>query len=218
MIQEFSFPEYEITNKAAYHDLRRLYDRCLNFHRCIDRQKKEFKRLSKLVTKDLVFLLDREEPNWDADGGFAKFDEAVRLHHPDLVRTETKQESREREKYNQSKREERRPLIETRTNLRRFPHVEMQIEIRDQGMTEIQAIMVELKAGRITPETLVRYRSTSEWVPLCEFLMDWIANKATKRQISYLRDLQAKHGIAAEIPLDISRTEMSARLDALVPR
>jgi hypothetical protein len=41
--------------------------------------------------------------------------------------------------------------------------------------------------------------------------------KTTIKQIDYLTALQRQHGIAADIPLDISREEISTRISALVP-
>jgi hypothetical protein len=52
---------------------------------------------------------------------------------------------------------------------------------------------------------------------LCEFLVDWMRTKATDRQIDFLKSLQDEKGISAEIALDISRKEISARIGALKP-
>jgi hypothetical protein len=219
MIREFSLPEYEITSKATYSDLKRLYDRCDSYYRYIAGREREFKRLTKNATKDLVFLLDETQPGWDGADGAKRFAEEVRRHHPQLIRTETeKKAKRERDKKQQLKREERRPLIDTRNNLTNFPHKAMQIEVRDHGMVEIRAIKPQLREGTITPETLVRYRPESDWMELCEFLNDWIRNKATDRQIDYLKSLQRQNGITTEIPLDISRQEISDRISALAPK
>ena len=219
MMREFSFPHYEITSKAAYHDLRRLYERCDSYYRYIAGRDREFKRLTKSATKDLVLLLDETQPGWDATNGTKRFAKEVRRHHPKLLRTEAeKKAKKEREKVKELRREQRRPLIETRNNLTNFPHKSMQIEVRDFGLVEIRAIKPHLREGTIKPETFVRYRSESEWVELCEFLNDWMRNKTTGRQIDYLKSLQKQHGITTDIPLDMSRQEISDRISALPPR
>jgi len=218
MIREFGFPEYNISTKATYYDLKRLYSRCDLYYRYIAARDREFKRFSKAATKDLVFLLDEAQPGWDSADGEKRFAEEVRRHHPELIRTEAeKKAKKQRAKQQQLEREERRQLIDTRNNLTNFPHKSMQIEIKDFGLVEIRAIKPMLRDGTITPETLVRYRSDSEWIELCEFLSDWMRCKATDRQIDYLKALQRQHGIIAEIPLDISRQEISDRITALAP-
>jgi len=219
MIREFGFPEYQIASKAIYSDLRRLYGRCDLYYRCIAVRDREFKRLTKLAAKDLVFLLDESQPGWDAVDGEKRFTEEVRRHHPKLIRSETeKKAKKEREKRQELEREERRPLIETRNSLTNFPHKAMPIEIRDFGMIEIRAIKPLLREGAITPESLVRYRNDADWMELCEFLNDWMRNKATDRQIDYLRSLQQQNGITEVVPLDMSRREISAKISSLVPR
>lgn len=188
MIQEFSLPEYDVPSVAHYSDLKRLYDRCNSYYRYIAGRDKEFKRLTKVATKDLVFLLDQTQPGWDASDGEKRFAEEVRRHHPERLRTESeKKDKKEREKEQRLRREERLPLIETRNNLTRFPHKEMQIEVKDLGLIEIRALKPKLREGTITPETLVRYRTQSDWIDLCEFLDDWMKNKASARQIAYLK-------------------------------
>ena len=216
MIREFSFPEYTVTSKAAYYDLKCLYNRCDSYYRYISAHDREFKRFSKTATKDLVFLLDETQPGWDATDGTKRFVEQVRRHHPQLIRSETeKKAKKEHSKELKLKREERRPLIDTRNNLTNFPHKSMQVEIQDQGMIEIRAIKPKLRDNTITPETLVRYRPESDWLELCEFLNDWMHNKASDRQIDYLKSLQRQNGITTPIPLDISRLEISERISAL---
>jgi hypothetical protein len=216
MIQEFGFPEPTIPTKASYHELKRLYSRCDSYYRYVAAHDREFKRFTKAATKDLVFLLDQAQPGWDAIDGQKRFAEEVRRHHPEFMRTEAdKKAKRQRDKEQQLRREERRPLIDTRNNLTSFPHKSMLIEIKDHGMIEIRAIKPKLRECVITPETLVRYRSDSNWMELCEFLSDWMRSKATGRQIDYLSALQRQHRITTPIPLDISRQEASDRIDAL---
>lgn len=218
MIREFSFPEYTVTSKAAYNDLMRLYQRCDSYYRYIAAHDREFKRFSKAATKDLVFLLDEAQSGWDATDGTKQFAKEVRRHHPQLLRSEAeKKAKKERNKEKELKRQERRPLIDTQYNLTNFPHMSMQIEIQDQGLIEIRAIKPKLRDNTITPETLVRYRPESDWMELCEFLIDWMRTKATDRQIDYLKSLQKKNGITTEIPLDILRQDISELISALAP-
>jgi hypothetical protein len=219
MTVEFDLPHYNIPTKAAYHDLRRLYKRCDAYYRHIASKNKEFKRFSKIEVKDFIFLLDNEHPDWDSADGTKRFEEELRRRHPELLRTEAeKREKKERDKINKIKREENRPLTQTRNFLTEFPHKKMVIEVKDQGIFEIRQIKPKLSEGSIIPETLVRFRPESDWMELLEFLVDWRQNKATERQISYLESLQRQHGIDAEIPLDSSRTEISKRIEALVPK
>jgi len=63
----------------------------------------------------------------------------------------------------------------------------------------------------------VARNTLQEWIELSEFLNDWLKRKATIKQIDYLKSLQQQHGIEAEIPLDISRDEISGRISALAP-
>jgi len=218
MIQEFGLPEYDLLSKAKYYDLKHLYDRCNVYYRHISDHDKKFKRLTKSATKDLVFLLDKTQPGWDATDGKNRFAEEVRRHHPELVRSEDEKKSKKKREQDQAFRhEERLPLIEARNNLTNFPHKDMEIEIQNLGAISIRAIKPKIREGVITPETLVRYRSDSDWLELCEFLNDWMRNKATDRQISYLKSLQKQHGITTEIPLDISRQDISDRITQLAP-
>jgi putative phage-type endonuclease len=218
MIQEFGLPEYDLLSKAKYYDLKRLYDRCNVYYRHISDHDKKFKRLTKSATKDLVFLLDKTQPGWDATDGKNRFAEEVRRHHPELVRSEDEKKAKKKREQDQAFRhEERLPLIEARNNLTNFPHKDMEIEIQNLGAISIRAIKPKIREGVITPETLVRYRSDSDWLELCEFLNDWMRNKATDRQISYLKSLQKQHGITTEIPLDISRQDISDRITQLAP-
>ena len=92
------------------------------------------------------------------------------------------------------------------------------VEIKDQGTIEIRGIKPKLSEGSITPQPLVRFRPESDWMELCEFLTDWRQNIATEPQIAYLKSLQRQHGIDSEISLDISREEISRRLDELIPK
>ena len=94
----------------------------------------------------------------------------------------------------------------------------MPIEVKDIGTVMIRELKPKIREGLISPETLVRYRQDAEWIELSEFLNDWLRRKATIKQIDYLKSLQRQHGITAEIPLDLSREEISARIDALIPR
>lgn len=219
MILEFSFPEYEVASKATYNDLTRLYERCDSYYRYIEGCSREFKRLTKAATKDLVFQLDETQPGWDGTDATKRFAEEVRRHHPQLIRSEAeKKAKRERDKEKRIEREERRPLIETRNSLTFFPHKSMQVETQDHGMVEIRAIKAKLREGTLIPETLVRYRSDADWMELCDFVKDWTRNKATKTQIDYLKALHRRNGISTEIPLDISRQEISDRISALAPK
>jgi hypothetical protein len=94
----------------------------------------------------------------------------------------------------------------------------MPIQIKNFGIVTIRELKPKIRDGLVAPETLVRYRDDTEWVELSEFLNDWLRRKATIKQIDYLRSLQRQHGIAAEIPLDISREEISTRISALAPQ
>jgi hypothetical protein len=130
MIQEFSFPEYEITSKAQYSDLKKLYARCDKYYRYIVYRDKEFKRLTKAATKDLVLSLDEADATWDSTEGEKRFAEEVRKRQPELIRSEVeKKRKKEKEKEDNLQREVRRPLIETRNNLTNFPHKNMPIQV-----------------------------------------------------------------------------------------
>jgi hypothetical protein len=218
MIQEFSFPEYEITSKAQYSDLKKLYARCDKYYRYIVYRDKEFKRLTKAATKDLVLSLDEADATWDSTEGEKRFAEEVRKRQPELIRSEVeKKRKKEKEKEDNLQREVRRPLIETRNNLTNFPHKNMPIQVKDLGTLMIRELKPKIREGLVAPEALVRYRDDGEWIELSEFLNDWMRRKATIKQIDYLTALQRQHGIAADIPLDISREEISTRISALVP-
>lgn len=218
MIQEFSFPDYQVTSKAQYNDLVRLYERCLNYHRYMSWHDEDFKRLTKEKTKDLVLLLDESEPGWDNNKGEEKFLREVRRHYLDLIRTDSQRKTRIKKREEQEvKTKERQEIAETRNNLTNFPHKEMQIEAKDYGLIAIREIKHKLSDGTFSPQTLVRYRTDSDWMELCEFLNDWMRKKATAKQIDYLQALQNQHGITDAIPLDIPRKEISLRINALVP-
>jgi len=94
----------------------------------------------------------------------------------------------------------------------------MPIEVKDIGTVTIRELKPKIRDGLISPETLVRYRQDAEWAELSEFLNDWMRRKATIKQIDYLQALQRQHGIASDIPLDISREEISTRISALAPQ
>src|SRR6185437_5938052 len=121
-----------------------------------------------------------------------------------------KKRKKEREQKAHLERESRRPLIEIRNNLTNFPHKNMPIQIKDVGTLTIRELKPKIREGLVGADTLVRYRDDAEWVELSEFLNDWLKRKATIKQIDYLKSLQRQHGIDAEIPLDISRDEISA--------
>ncbi len=219
MIHEFSFPEYEVVSKAQYPDLKKLYARCDKYYRYIIYRDKDFKRLTKAATKDLVLLLDEADSTWDSTDGEKRFAEEVRKRHPELIRSEVeKKRKKEKEKEAYLRRELRRPVIETRNNLTNFPHKNMPIEVKDIATVTIRELKPKIREGLVSPETLVRYRQDAEWIELSEFLNNWLRRKATIKQIDYLKSLQRQDGITAEIPLDISREEISARIDALIPR
>jgi len=219
MIHEFSFPEYEVTSKAQYSDLKKLYARCDNYYRYIAARDKDFKRLTKAAAKDLLLSLDDADATWDSTDGEKRFADELRKRHPELIRTEVeKKRKREKEKEALLQRESRRPLIETRNNLTNFPHKDMPIEVKDIGTVTIRELKPKIRDGLISPETLVRYRQDAEWAELSEFLNDWMRRKATIKQIDYLQALQRQHGIASDIPLDISREEISTRISALAPQ
>lgn len=134
------------------------------------------------------------------------------------IRSEAeKKRKKQREQKAYLERESRQPLIETRNNLTNFPHKNLSIEIKDCGTATIRELKQKIRDGLIGPETLVRFRPDAEWVELSEFLNDWLKRKATIKQLDYLKSLQRQHGIEAEIPLDISRDEISSRISALVP-
>jgi len=219
MIHEFSFPAYEVASKAQYSDLKKLYARCDKYYRYIIYRDKNFKRLTKAATKDLVLSLDEADSTWDSTDGEKRFAEEVRRRHPELIRSEVeKKRKKEKEKEAYLQRESRRPLIETRNNLTNFPHKNMPIEVKDIGTVTIRELKPKIREGLISPETLVRYRQDADWIELSEFLNDWLRRKATIKQIDYLTSLQRQRGIVAEIPLDISREEISTRISALVPQ
>jgi hypothetical protein len=219
MIHEFSLPEYEVVSKAQYSDLKKLYARCDKYYRHIIYRDKDFKRLTKAATKDLVLSLDEADATWDSTDGEKRFAEEVRKHYPELIRSEVeKKRKKEKEKEALLQRESRRPLIETRNNLTNFPHKDMPIEVKDIDTVTIRELKPKIREGLVSPETLVRYRQDAEWIELSEFLNDWLRRKATIKQIDYLKSLQRQHGITAEIPLDISREEISGQIDALIQR
>jgi len=218
MIQEFSLPEYEVTSKAQYSDLKKLYARCDKYYRYIVYRDKDFKRLTKAATKDLILSLDEADSTWDSADGEKRFAEEVRKRHPELIRSEVeKKRKKEKEREAYLERELRRPLIETRNNLTNFPHKNMPIRIKDLGTITIRELKPKIRDGLVVPETLVCYREDAEWIELSEFLNDWMRRKATIKQIDYLKALQRQHGIVVDIPLDISREEISTRISALVP-
>ena len=219
MIHEFSFPDYEVVSKAQYFDLKKLYGRCDKYYREIIYRGKDFKRLTKAATKDLVLSLDEADPVWDSIDGEKRFAEEVRKRYPELIRSEAeKKRKKEKEKEAYLQRDLRRPLIETRNNLTNFPHKNMPIQIKDLGAVTIRELKSKIREGLVAPETLVRYRDDGEWVELSEFLNDWMRRKATVNQIDYLTALQRQHGIVFDIPLDVSREEISTRIAALAPR
>ena len=163
--------------------------------------------------------LDDADATWDSTDGEKRFADELRKRHPELIRTEVeKKRKREKEKEALLQRESRRPLIETRNNLTNFPHKDMPIEVKDIGTVTIRELKPKIRDGLISPETLVRYRQDAEWAELSEFLNDWMRRKATIKQIDYLQALQRQHGIASDIPLDISREEISTRISALAPQ
>ncbi len=218
MIREFDLPEYQVTTKAQYSDLRDLYDRCDHYYRLVLRREKQVKRITKTQAKELIFALDQESPGWEQQDGDDRFIGELTRRNPKLIRTEEdKKVRRQREKREQTKREEHRPLFNTRNHLTEFPHKKMAIEVQGFGRQEIRALKPLLREGRITPETLVRYRDTDEWSELEDFLADWLRNKATTAQLDYLAALQKQHGIATEIMLDMSRREASERISPLAP-
>jgi hypothetical protein len=218
MIQEFSFPDYQVTSKAQYNDLLRLYERCLTYHRYMSWHDEDFKRLTKAKTKDLVLLLDKSDLGWDNKKGEETFLREVRRHYPDLIRTDSQRKTRIKKREEQEiKKKEREEIAEARNNMTNFPHKEMQIEAKDYAPIAIREIKHKLSDGTFSPQTLVRYRADSDWMELCEFLIDWMRKKATAKQIDYLRALQDQHGITDAIPLDIPRNEISLRINALAP-
>ena len=173
--------------------------------------------MTKEAIKLLVFALDEADPMWDASDGEKRFVEELRKRHPELICTEGEKQARRRRRQKQKLEwEVRRPLIETRNNLTDFPHKDMQLEVKDIGTVRVRDIKAKIRSGVMSPETLVRYRRTDEWIELCEFLNDWMKSKATLPQIDYLTALQRQYGITDAIPLDISRRDISARITALV--
>ena len=216
MVKEFTLPEYQVESKAQFADLKRLYDRCDSYYRRIASDK-DLKRVTREAIRSLVFALDEADPMWDASDGEKRFVEELRKRHPELICTEGEKQARRRRRQKQKlEREVRRPLIETRNNLTDFPHKEMQLEVKDIGTVRVRDIKAKIRSGVMSPETLVRYRRTDEWIELCEFLNDWMKSKATLPQIDYLTALQRQYGITDAIPLDISRRDISARITALV--
>jgi hypothetical protein len=218
MTREFGLPEYQITTKAQYSDLRDLYDRCDHYYRLVFRREKQVKRITKSQAKELVFTLDQEAPSWEQQDGDNRFISELTRRNPKLIRTEEdKKARRQREKREQAKREEQRPLYNTRNYLTDFPHKKMSIDVQGLGRLEVGALKPLLREGQVTPETLVRYRETDDWNELEDFLADWVRNKATTAQLDYLAALQKQHGITTGIALDMSRREASERISPLAP-
>lgn len=219
MVNEFELPNAGITTKAEYGDLKKFYARCDAYYRHILIHGRQFKRITKTAAKDLVFLLDQTKSGWDATDGEKRFAEEVIIHLPNLVRTEEEKKIRqERAKKQRLVDAEKQPLTDTRNLLTRFPHKDLQVEVRDQGSMEIRAIKEKLREGSVTPQTMVRYRPAEDWLELFEFLDNWVRSKATINQIRYLRSLQSGHRIHEEIPLDMAKDEISAKIDALAER
>jgi hypothetical protein len=217
MIREFGLPEYQVASKAEYSDLRRLYERCDKYYRYVGWHDKEFKRLTKSGTKELVFTLDAEDPTWDASEGEERFVAEVRKRLPHLVWNVREQRGRvEHVKEVELRRKERQYLNDTRNNLTNFPHKDLEITVKDGAAIKIREIKRKLNDGSMSPETLVRYRSENDWVELGEFLDEWIKKRATIKQLDYLAVLQKQHGINAEIAVDCLRKEISERISALV--
>jgi hypothetical protein len=180
---------------------------------------KEFKRLTKSGTKELVFTLDAEDPTWDAKDGEERFLEEVRKRLPSLVRNVREQKGRvQRIKEVELRRKERQYFTDTRNNLTNFPHKDLEIEVKNGTAVRIREIKGRLRDGSVSPETLVRYGSDKDWVELGEFLDERIKRRATVKQIDYLDALQKQHGINAEIAVDSSRKEISQRIAALVAK
>lgn len=219
MTREFNLPEYLVASKAAFSDLRKLYDRCSKYHRYIGWHDKEFKRLTKSGTKELVFTLDAEDPTWDVKDGEERFLEQVKKRLPSLVRNVREQKVRvERVKEVELRRKERQYFTDTRNNLTNFPHKDLEVEVKNETAVRIREIKARLRDGSMSPETLVRYGRDKDWVELGEFLNEWIKRRATVKQIDYLDALQKQHGINAEIAVDSSRQDISQRIAALVAK
>ena len=219
MISEFKLPEYQVDSKARLADLKWLYERCDRYYRHVASQDEELKRLTKEAARALVLALDESDPMWDATNGEARFVQELRRQHPELIRTETDKKAKARNwEKQQLQQEEGGPLVETRDNLTNFPHKDMLLEVKDIGDIRIRDIKGKIRDGTMVPETLVRYRSADEWVELRKFLKNWVRWKATLSQLQFLTDLQRQHGIGDDIPLDISRAEISSRISALVPQ
>ena len=68
------------------------------YYRYIVYRDKEFKRLTKAATKDLVLSLDEGDATWDSTEGEKRFAEEVRKRHPELIRSEVEKEAQERER------------------------------------------------------------------------------------------------------------------------
>jgi hypothetical protein len=207
-----------VITKIDYHAFMRLCER-LNIYRLfILKKKNELKKLPRAAIANIVYLLDQENPGWDAIDGQPRFYEELKKRFPEFVRNEKAQRiKKQQDKSRRRKQREQLPVTETKFYLTMFPHKTMQVEVKDIGPMEIRAIKPLLRQGTMTYESLVRYRNTSEWTELYSFLHDWLENKASDRQINYLTALQKKNGIDEPIELDSNKREISKRIDALAP-
>jgi hypothetical protein len=150
MIREFDLPEYQVTTKAQYSDLRDLYNRCDHYYRLVFSKDSEFKRFSKTQTKHLVFALDQQSPGWEQQNGDARFLEELSRRVPKVVRSEAERKaSKERRIRQHAKWQEKWPLVRTRNALTDFPHKKMLLEVQALGKVEIRDPLARPKAPRV---------------------------------------------------------------------
>lgn len=207
-----------VITKVDYHAFMRSCERLNIYRLSILKKKNEFKKLPRSAIANIVYLLDQENPGWDAIDGQLRFYEELKKRFPEFVRDEKAQKiKKQQDKSRRRKQREQLPITETKFYLTMFPHKTMRIEAKDIGMLEIRAIKPLLRQGTMTYESLVRYRNSSEWTELYSFLRDWLENKTSDRQINYLAALQKQNGIDEPIELDSNKRDISKRIDALAP-
>jgi len=208
-----------VITKVDYHAFMRSCERLDIYRLFVLKKKNELKKLPRAAIANIVQLLDQESPGWDTIDGQPHFYEELKKRFPEFVRDEKAQQAKKkRDKLRRLKEREQLPITETKFYLTMFPHKTMQIEVKDMGMVEIRAIKPLLRQGTMTYESLVRYRSSSEWTELYSFLRDWLQNKASDRQIKYLTALQNQRGISKSVDLDSNKNEISLRISALAPK
>ena len=212
---EFSL-NIDVKTKHELDLFNKLYGRLSSYHGHLLNKETLFKRFKKHEVKDLVFLLDSREPNWDAVDPFIKLEEAVKIFSPDKIRDASEKRIKKQQIKSKSiEREINLPIIRVRNALTEFPHKNLNVTIKDIGQTEIRKLKPMISAGTVTPDSLVRYMDTDDWVELAEFLEDWSKNKITVSQLKFLQSLYRQNGIKEEIPFNLSKTIASEKISAL---